>query len=110
MGGLIGTALMLAEASNVGLAIEAGLVPRPDGIDPIYWLTCFPSFGYLLAAAPADAQEIIARFAARDIACAAIGRSDATRTVRLVETGVPSTIVWDFTREPLIGCRPIGAP
>ena len=109
MGGLIGTALMLAEASKIGLAIDAGRVPRPDSIDPTFWLTCFPSFGYLLAVTPADAAEIIARFTARDIACADIGQCDATRSVRLTETGVPETIVWDFTREPLIGCRPVDA-
>ena len=102
MGGLIGTALMLAETSRVGMTLDPGLVPRPDGVDLTLWLTCFPSYGFLLAAAPADAADIIARFASRDIACAAVGACDATRTVR-----VAGDTVWDFEREPLILPRPV---
>ena len=104
MGGLIGTALMLAEASGVGLTIYPDQIPRPGHIDPADWLSCFPSYGYLLTTPERNAPEIIARFASRDIACAAIGTIDATWIVRLQDPqGTPATL-WDFGREPLIGC------
>ena len=101
MGGLAGTALMLAEASAIGIDIDPDRVPRPEGVDLPLWLTCFPSYGFLLAAKPADVDDVVARFAARDIACAAIGRGDSSRIVRIA-----GETIWDFTRAPLIGCRP----
>ena len=106
MGGLIGTALMLAEASRVGLTIDPGQVPRPGHIQPAEWLSCFPSYGYLLTAAERNAPEIVARFAARDIACASIGTVDSTSLVRLRDRDGVAATVWDFSHAPLIGCVP----
>jgi AIR synthase-related protein len=104
MGGLIGTALMLAEASGVGLIIDPDLVPRPAGIEPADWLSCFPSYGYLLTASDRNAPEIIARFAANGIACAGVGVIDDSSIVRLRDPDGAHATVWDFTHEPLIGC------
>ena len=103
MGGLIGTAIMLAEGSGIGLSITPSLVPRPDGADLARWLTAFPSFGFLLTATEANADAVIARFAARDIACAVIGRCETGSRVELVEDGVRETL-RDLAEAPLIGC------
>ncbi len=100
MGGLAGTALMLAEASGIGMDIEPGRIPRPESVDLQLWLTCFPSYGYLLTATPDDAPAIIGHFHARGIACAAIGACNATSQVRIGDE-----TLWDFAREPLTGCR-----
>ncbi len=67
-GGGIGTAAMLAESSGTGVRIDPFAIPRPEGVDLDRWLTTFPSFGYLLAADPANVPELTARFAARGIA------------------------------------------
>ena len=48
-GGLVGTAMMLAECSRVGVTIDVTRVPKPDGVPLERWLTTFPSYGYLLA-------------------------------------------------------------
>ncbi len=48
-GGLVGTAMMLAECSRVGATIDVTRVPKPDGVPLDRWLTTFPSYGYLLA-------------------------------------------------------------
>ena len=52
MGGLVGTAMMLAESSQVGAVIDIDAVPSPPGIGQPRWLCdTFPSFGFLLAVA-----------------------------------------------------------
>jgi AIR synthase-related protein len=104
MGGLIGTALMLAEASRIGVTIDVHAVPRPDGIEAEFWLTCFPSFGFLLTASATNVEAIIARFEAHGITCAAIGACDASGLVRVVDDGAVET-VWDVGHAPLIGCH-----
>ncbi len=100
-GGIIGTALMLAECSDVGLEIDLAAIPCPKQASLDRWLQTFPSFGYLLTAT--DAPAVIARFTERDIAAADIGVVTQDRTVRLTLFGETLTI-WDFSRERLLGC------
>jgi hypothetical protein len=102
-GGLVGTAMMLAECSGVGVAIDVTKVPKPDGVPLERWLQTFPSFGYLLAVAPANLAEVLAQFAARGIAAADIGAVSADRRVQIADA-TATEAVWDFTREPLMGC------
>ncbi|WP_428392919.1 sll0787 family AIR synthase-like protein [Lichenicoccus sp.] len=109
MGGLIGTALMLAECSGIGLAIAPALVPRPSGVDLPRWLSAFPSFGFLLTCAPDCAEAVIALFAERNIACAAIGRCERGSRVDLIEGDARETI-RDVALAPLLGCGPGWVP
>ena len=106
MAGTIGTAAMLFECSGVGGVIDPGLVPRPEGVDLGRWLTSFPSFGFLLSVAPDRTEAVLSRFAARGIAASRIGAVEAGHVLRLRD-GVDDVTLWDFAREPLIGC---GAP
>jgi AIR synthase-related protein len=108
MAGAIGTALMLAEASGVGMTINPMRLPRPPGIELSRWLGCFPSFGFLLAAPPVHVPAITARFAARDIPCAAIGQCEHGTRLRLT-SGDETATVWDLADAPLIGCTARGA-
>ena len=103
MGGLIGTALMLAECSGIGLAIAPALVPCPDGVDLSRWLSAFPSFGFLLTCEPERAASVIALFAERGIACAAIGGCESGSRVDLIEGDTRHTI-GDVALRPLLGC------
>lgn len=104
--GVIGTALMLLECSGCGAVIDVTRVPRPADAGLSRWLlSTFPSYGYLLACKPQQVDAVIARFAARDIACAAIGRCDDTGVVRLSDGRVEEP-AWDFAVSPLIGCGP----
>jgi AIR synthase-related protein len=102
MAGLVGTAIMLLEGSDVGTAIDLAAIPKPPGADMMRWLTAFPSFGFLLTTAANDAAAVIQRFAARGIACATIGSIDRSRRVRLVADG-GEALVWDLA-QPFIGC------
>lgn len=106
MGGLVGTALMLAECSGVGMRLDLAAVPRPQGVEPARWLVdTFPSYGFLLAVPPDNAAAVVQRFNAREIACAAIGHCDDRRVVRLTADGREHP-VRDFNRSRLIGCGP----
>ena len=106
MAGLVGTAMMLLESSGVGARIEIDAAPcRPD-IDLERMLMAFPSFGFVLSLRPETVGAVIARFAKRDIACAAIGQVDGSRKVRLWRDG-QEVEIWDFDK-PFIGCA--GSP
>ncbi|SNB73009.1 hypothetical protein SAMN07250955_11039 [Arboricoccus pini] len=101
--GLVGTAVMLLESSGCGGRLDIDAIPRPEGIDPLRWLTSFPSFGFLLAVPPAARDLVAGHFASRDIACAPIGHVEAGSSVRIAQGGQEAT-VWDFGVQPLIGC------
>jgi uncharacterized protein len=102
-GGLVGTAMMLAECSHVGIAIDVTSIPRPDGVALDRWLLTFPSYGYLLAVRPANVPAVLARFHSRNIGAAEIGEVTTDRRVTVAD-GLDSGVVWDFAREPLLGC------
>lgn len=104
-GGVVGTAIMLAETSGVAIAIDPESVPGPAGVPLERWLTSFPSFGYLLAVKPQDVGAVTLRFAERGIAAADIGAITAGSEVALVSGGARD-VVWDHARTPFIGCSP----
>jgi AIR synthase-related protein len=104
-GGLIGTAMMLAECSGVGARIDVAAVPKPEGVPLERWLLTFPSYGYLLAVSPANVSAVLARFRERGIAAADVGTVTADRRV-VIADGKVTAAIWDFAREPLIGCAP----
>jgi uncharacterized protein len=107
-GGLVGTAMMLAECSRVGTTIDVTRVPKPDGIPLDRWLMTFPSYGYLLAVKSANVSAVLARFEARGIAAAEIGAFTANHRVSLGD-GHRAETIWDFAQEPLIGCAGVKA-
>ncbi|WP_043114206.1 sll0787 family AIR synthase-like protein [Solimonas soli] len=108
--GVLGTALMLLECSGAGATLDVRRVPRPPQAPLARWLLhTFPSYGYLLAVPPAQVAEVIARFEARDLACAAVGRCDRSRQLRLREHG-EERVAWDFAAQALTGCGPAAAP
>jgi len=104
-GGLIGTAAMLAECSNVGAAIDVRRVPRPIGVPHDRWLQTFPSYGFLIAIRPKNAAAVLPRFNDRGIAAADIGEFTADRRV-IISDGANAETIWDFAHEPLIGSVP----
>ena len=102
-GGIVGTTMMLAECSGIAATIDVTAVPRPAGVALERWLQTFPSFGYILAVAPSKVDAVIGRFAARGIAAAEVGAFSRGARVAITDGRATETI-WDFEREPLIGC------
>jgi AIR synthase-related protein len=101
-GGVIGTAIMLAECSRVAMVIDVDAIPCPAGVGLARWLGSFPSFGFLLAVAPEDCDEVIGLFGARDIAAAEIGAVQAGSFVMLARGG-ETAMVWDYGERELLG-------
>lgn len=105
MAGLLGTALMLAECSAVGMTIALDNIPRPAGAPMERWLSSFPSYGYLLTARPEHAAAVLARFQARGITAAVIGQCNTTQRLDVTWAGKAETF-WDLAQMPLMGCAP----
>ncbi len=105
MGGVVGTAVMLLEASGVGATLSLEAMPRPPGIPWESWLLAFPSYGFLLSVAPSRSAAALAAFAARGIDAAIVGRVDESHTLTLV-AGAERATVWDLSRTPLTGFGP----
>lgn len=104
--GVIGTTMMLAECSGVGVTIRVDAVPIPIGVSPQTWLiSTFPSFGFVLAVPPQNLGQVLQRFLARDIACSAIGQFDDTQGLRLRDQNEECR-AWDFRERALTGCGP----
>ncbi len=103
-GGIIGTAIMLAECSGVGAIIDVLRIPRPEGVSLERWLQTFPSFGYLLSVPPRNVPTVLAGFSVRGIAAAQIGAINEGDRVEITD-GRINEVVWDFSQSPLIGCR-----
>jgi AIR synthase-related protein len=113
MAGVLGTALMLAECSQVGLRIDLSALPHPPGHAHddapaafMRWLQAFPSYGYLLSVAPEHVSAVQARFVARGLSCAPIGEVEPGSAVWLQRGGTSDlALLWDWRREPFIGGR-----
>ena len=100
MPGVAGSLLQLLELADCGATLDLDRLPRPDGVALERWLVTFPSFGFVLAAAPEHADAACAAFARRGLACTPCGRFDDTRALRL-SLGGESAVVWDLATEPL---------
>ncbi|PDS35709.1 hypothetical protein CO665_24555 [Rhizobium anhuiense] len=100
-GGIIGTAIMLAECSHVGIDIDVAAIPLPAGVALDRWLVTFPSFGYLLAVAPEHVADVVTRFTARGISAAVIGAVVAGAEVALVD-GESRAVVRNYAETPLL--------
>lgn len=82
-GGVAGTLAMLRECSRVGAELWLDQLPRPMDAEMSRWLIAFPSYGYLLSVAPEYTANVVAHFAAREIACARVGRVTASPSLVL---------------------------
>lgn len=102
MPGAAGSLLQLLEAAHCGATLDADRLPRPHGVSIERWLKTFPSFGFLLAAAPEHAAGACEAFTRRGLACEPCGHFDASRALKIA-TGDTSATVWDFDIAPLTG-------
>jgi AIR synthase-related protein len=103
MAGVVGTVLMLLEASCLGGWLDINAIPCPAGVPIERWLLVFPSFGYLLSVKPENAAGVMEKFAMRGISAAKIGVADSSRIVRL-RCGNEESVLWRFQDNALTGC------
>ena len=102
MPGAAGSLLQLLEAAGCGAVLDVERLPRPAGVPVARWLRTFPSFGFLLAAAPERAGAARAAFTRRGLACEACGHFSDSRALEL-RCGRSRATVWDFGIAPLTG-------
>lgn len=84
-GGVLGTLAMLLATSAVGAVLHLDQLPQPLGVDVELsrWLLSFPSYGYLLTAAPEHVDEVCRVFAGSGIACAPVGSITSGKLLEL---------------------------
>ncbi|VVT27566.1 sll0787 family AIR synthase-like protein [Rhizobium sp. EC-SD404] len=107
-GGIIGTAIMLAECSRVGIDIDLCAIPVPSGVALSRWLATFPSFGFILSVPDKACDAVIDLFEERDISAAVIGTITTGNSVRVSMAGA-TALVRDLSDEPLMQLG-LGAP
>ncbi|EYU16279.1 sll0787 family AIR synthase-like protein [Photorhabdus aegyptia] len=100
--GILGSLLMLLEATASGAQINLDAIPKPDDVDWFKWLQIFPSFGFLLTADANECEAIIELFHRQGIACAVIGETNACGVVA-VQQQKRHGIFWDFNRQIFTG-------
>ena len=104
MPGVAGSLLQLLELAGCGATLEVERLPRPEAVALERWVLAFPSFGFVLAAAPEHIDAACEAFTRRGLACAPCGAFDDSRTLRLAGGG-ESAQVWDLAAEPLTRAR-----
>ena len=100
-GGIIGTSIMLAESSGVGIEIDALALKCPDD-NLEKWMTAFPSFGFLLSVNEENLSEVLSAFQNRSIDARRVGRITEGTTVKLLEND-NRHLVWDHSTNPYLG-------
>lgn len=101
MGGIIGTLLMLIEASQCGAVLNLNQIVAPDEIDFITWLLCFPSYGFLLSINPQNLDLVKEKFATHNITCTVVGEINTSSQLTL-KSEAESCLFWDWQRDRFI--------
>ena len=87
---------IFAEACGLQLSIDLDAVERPDGVEEQAWLTCFPSFGYLLAVDPARTPTLVRMLRSDpDLICCCIGGFSAGACRVLLQRSGASDCLWE---------------
>ncbi len=102
MSGIIGTALMLMEASGCGAVLQLDQVPCPNTVPLEKWLMSFPSYGFLLSVRPERVTQVQNHFRQRNIICESIGTVEPGSQLWLVWQD-ETALFWDLDAEALTG-------
>ena len=102
MAGTCGSLAMLLETSGVGAVLDLERIPAPAEVEPLRWLTAFPSFGYVLSVEASDVQQVCARFDSVGVTCAAVGTVNDSQKLRL-RAGEHEALYLDLGAQALTG-------
>jgi len=102
MGGILGTLLMLMEASGCGAVLNLDAVSCPEVMSLERWLLCFPSYGFLLSVHPDNVESVQSQFHTRNLACQVVGVVLPTQEIFL-QSHRESVLFWDLSMEELTG-------
>ena len=102
MAGTCGSLAMLLETSGVGAVLDLERIPAPAEVEPLRWLTAFPSYGYVLTVDDSAVRQVCARFDAVGVACAAVGEVTESRRLTL-RHGAEEALYLDLAERALTG-------
>jgi selenophosphate synthetase-related protein len=94
---------MVAAAAGCSLRLDLEAIAPPAGVELEAWLSCFPSFGYLLAVRP-ERLEALQRLCApwHELLCAPIGAFQEGPAALELQHGDEVCVLWQ-AEEPLTG-------
>ena len=101
MGGIVGTLLMLIEASGCGATLNLESIFPPPGVSLETWLLCFPSYGFLLSVSPKKLAAVREKFENKNITCAVVGEINDSSQLTLKSQGL-SYLFWDWKVDKFI--------
>ncbi|HEU5001991.1 MAG TPA: AIR synthase related protein [Actinomycetota bacterium] len=93
MAGILGSLAMLLEPTGSGATVDVTRIPTPPGVALEHWCLLFPTFAFLVCCAPDRVPACRAAFAARNLACEAIGEVDGTGLLRIRRGAEEATIL-----------------
>ena len=101
MGGIVGTLLMLIEASGCGAILNLDSIIYPKNINLETWLLCFPSYGFLLSISPKNLDRVGEKFGDRNISCSVVGEIREGSQL-ILQADRKSCLFWDLETDKLI--------
>jgi uncharacterized protein len=104
MAGLVGSLAMLLEHGRFGVTVDLDRLPQPAGVPLDRWLTCFPSFGFLLCVPRGSEAACIRPFMVRGLEAAVVGEIDGSGQIAL-RRGAEQVTAIDLTTESVTGLR-----
>lgn len=101
MGGIVGTLLMLIEASKCGAILDLDNIVYPDTVNLETWLLCFPSYGFLLSVSPDNLDEVKRQFLNKNIAYSIVGKITEGSQL-ILKTNRQSSLFWNLKTDKFI--------
>ena len=100
--GVLGSLLMLLEATGSGAHIDLSRLPSPPDADPGRWLQVFPSYGFLITLDEKDWPNVQAAFAFEGVCCERIGKVNASAALT-VEADSQRVEFWNLAEQVFTG-------
>ena len=101
MGGIVGTLLMLIEASKCGAVLNLDSIIHPNDVNLETWLLCFPSYGFLLSVTPDNLDRVQQQFSDVNIVCVVVGEVKSGSHL-VLKSNQQSHLFWNFQTDKLI--------
>jgi selenophosphate synthetase-related protein len=102
MAGLVGSLAMLLEHGRFGVTIDLDRLARPADVPLERWLTCFPSFAFLLCVPPGREAACTRPFRARGLHADVVGVIDPSGEIAL-RRGSDRVVAIDLTTRSVTG-------
>ncbi|MCR8719496.1 sll0787 family AIR synthase-like protein [Pseudomonas syringae] len=100
--GVLGSLLMLLEATGCGAIIDLSALPSPADAGLARWLQVFPSYGFLLTLDERDWPQVQSAFTVEGVRCERIGQVNASGTL-CVQSGEQYDDFWNLREQPFTG-------